>query len=889
MGDRPRVSPLPPLVGEGWDGGASVLVRREVYSRYYSMARLRARAERYFADDRGTDLWQGLLTTFRLFEDGVVAAHLGLAPLNGELFGPSAIPDIEAAHCTNAQLLSAIRALSEFEDESRIRRRVNYAGLDVEELGSVYESLLEFQPRADAEQRTFAFAKGSERRQTGSYYTPPELVRELIDHALVPVMEERLAAAKTRDEKERALLALRVCDPASGSGHFLLAAARRLARELARIRTGEDEPSPEAYRHAVREVIRQCIYAVDKNPLAVDLCKVALWIESHEPGLPLSFLDLHVKCGDSLVGVADLSVLREGIPDSAYKRTEPAQKAIASSLAKQNKQERTGQRTLTEGTASDHLERIALAVEAIDRLADDSAQRVAEKSAQYIAARGEGSEWWTDTTACHLWTAPFFADFTRGRDLIPTTGAIRRYLANPRGANPQMVGLAWEEAVHSRFFHWALEFPSVMRSGGFDVILGNPPFMGGRRITELIGPRYSGYLGTAFAPAPGASDLCAHMLRRAFSVLRPSGRLGMVAVNTISQGDTREGGLALIVGSGGTITAARRFVRWPGTANVEVNLLAISKGSLAGSAFLDGAPVAAISSRLDDEAEAEPRRLRQNERKAFIGSYVLGMGFILEPEEAERLIAKNPRNRECLFPFLGGDDLNSQFDLSASRWAIQFDERSEIEAKNYPDLWRIVEQRVYPERSTKDAAKYPRMVNEWWKYWNNRRDLTEAIRGKQSVLTRTIHSELHMIARVPTAQVFQHGLVVFVMEDDSSFALLQSNLHEAWVWKHASSLESRNRYTPTDCFETFPFPQRPRDSDVREADRIGAEYYEHRRQTMLKRQLGLTKTYNLFHRPDCHEPDIEQLRALHAGMDEAILACYGWSDIKLGHALNRPG
>jgi type I restriction-modification system DNA methylase subunit len=188
----------------------------------------------------------------------------------------------------------------------------------VEELGSVYESLLDYHPevKIDGERSKFKLIAGTERKSTGSYYTPPELVRELIKSALEPVIADRLAKAATRDDKERSLLSMKLCDPASGSGHFMLAAARRLGRELARVRSGETEPNPADYRHAVRDVIRRCIYAVDKNPLAVDLCKVALWIEGHEPGLPLSFLDHHVKCGDSLIGVFDLDVLREGVPIS---------------------------------------------------------------------------------------------------------------------------------------------------------------------------------------------------------------------------------------------------------------------------------------------------------------------------------------------------------------------------------------------------------------------------------------------------------------------------------------------------------------------------------------------------------------------------------------------
>ena len=256
---------------------------------------------------------------------------------------------IESAFCPNKSFLAAMRHLSTFHDNG-VRRRVNYAHLDVEEFGSVYESLLDYRPvvqlgDASFVPHRFELAAGSERKQTGSYYTPPELVRELIDSALVPVIEDRLAAAKTPESKEGALLALRVCDPASGSGHFLLAAARRIAHELAKVRTGEEEPGLAQYRAAIRDVVRNCIYAVDKNPLAVDLCKVALWIEGHAAGLPLGFLDHHIKCGDSLVGVSDLSVLTNGIPDDAYKTVTGDDREAGKLYRQRNKQERTGQRS----------------------------------------------------------------------------------------------------------------------------------------------------------------------------------------------------------------------------------------------------------------------------------------------------------------------------------------------------------------------------------------------------------------------------------------------------------------------------------------------------------------------------------------------------------------
>jgi hypothetical protein len=295
---------------------AETSARHEVYLRWYGFGRLRERAGKLTAENSYSDLWEGLKETFRLFRVEVAAESLALSALNGELFSSDALRDLEDrdTRLRNSDLLDAVRRLSTFEEragrkKTGVERRVNYAGLDVEELGSIYESLLDYHPQVlrdppasdGAGPWRFALAAGSQRKETGSYYTPPELVRELIESALVPVMQDRLAAAPGKEDKERALLSLTICDPAAGSGHFLLAAARRVARELAMIRSGEAEPAPETYRAALRDVIRHCLYAVDKNPLAVDLCKVALWIEGHSPGLPLSFLDHRIRCGDSLV------------------------------------------------------------------------------------------------------------------------------------------------------------------------------------------------------------------------------------------------------------------------------------------------------------------------------------------------------------------------------------------------------------------------------------------------------------------------------------------------------------------------------------------------------------------------------------------------------------
>ena len=455
-----------------------------VYDRYYSVTRLRERAERWFGDDRNSDLWGSLVQAFRLFRDDDVASVLGLRALDGELFGAFSCPDLEAAHCTNQVILEAILDLSTFTDDDNVRRRVNYAGIDVEEFGSVYESLLEFHPRVDlTPQPSFNLVYGSGRKETGSYYTPPELVHELVESALVPVMTQRLEGARSKQDKVDALLELNVCDPAAGSGHFLLAAARRIAREVAQLRTGEGEPSPSAYRTALRDTIRSCIYAVDKNPLAVDLCKVALWIEGHEPGLPLSFLDGRIKCGDSLVGVNSIDVLRKGIPDDAYKVILGDDKSTAAELRKRNREEIKGWVQLSLGTVDAHSDIIrdaAIEYESLSDLDEVSAADVRAKGDLYEQLRGDRTDWYTLKVACDLWTAAFFmpkqsTELLAG-DSVPTTGTIRRWIEN-RALDGRLTGMVAQTASDGGFFHWPLEFPDVFdEQGGFDVILGNPPW-----------------------------------------------------------------------------------------------------------------------------------------------------------------------------------------------------------------------------------------------------------------------------------------------------------------------------------------------------------------------------------------------------------------------------
>ena len=873
--------------------GEDVKLQR-VYDRYYSVARLRDRAERHYAGDAHGDLWEGLTQTFRLFRDENAAKQLRLSPLNGELFRWSACSSIERADCSNESLLTAIRYLSTFDDNGT-RRRVNYAHLDVEEFGSVYESLLDYRPvvhlgDVSGTSSRFDLAAGTERKQTGSYYTPPELVRELVSSALVPVMEERLAAAKGPGSKEAALLALRVCDPASGSGHFLLAAARRIARELAKVRSGEEEPTPTEYRSAIRDVVRNCIYAVDKNPLAVDLCKVALWIEGHAAGLPLGFLDHHIKCGDSLVGVSDLSMPIEGIPDTAYKIVAGDDRVAAKHYRRRNRKERGGQRGMTAQAKRTLPSNLADDFAVIGELEERNPAEVQAKESLYEQLRSSGTRWWEQKTACDLWTHAFFAPLrmpgTDGLDHVPTTDNVRNALQGRR-ISPQLEGEAIATSQSLSFFHWPLEFPDVFEQGGFDVVLGNPPFLGGRKITTAYGSKYSKFLKSRFAPASGGADLCAYFFRSAFDVASANGLLAMVASNTIGQGDTRETGLREILRRGGYICFAHRYLPWPSVANVEVNLVAIGRGKKRGSPQLDGNKVELVSSRLDSEPDIEPVRLDSNSNLSFQGSIILGSGFILDIETAQKLILESERNQEVLAPYLTGQDINSRVDQSPSRFVINFGERTEQEARRYCAIWEIAQRQVLPERLKKDLQKYPRMVLEWWKFWNNRQKLYKRVSELDRVLVRSRVSELHMLAFVTTDVVFSDAVVVFAYDDDYNFGLLQSNLHEAWIRRNASTMRTDIRYTPTDCFSTFPFPSMPTDTSQTMMERIAHFYENIRKGIMLDRSIGLTKTYNLFHSSECQDLDIRRLRSFHIDLDNAALGCYGWGDIDLNHGFHQ--
>ncbi|MDR0706888.1 MAG: N-6 DNA methylase, partial [Treponema sp.] len=494
---------------------ASIRRAQEIYRQGYSLRRLRDRSLSYQTANNYSDIWAGLKIVWNALARG--ESRLDLPSLGG-LFGAAVCPNLDPCKISNAAILNAMRKLR-WTTEDRRLMLIDYKNLDVEELGSVYESLLELEPVLNVPRGEFSLSdKGGARKTTGSYYTDESLVLSLIKSNLDPLIEEKLgggksppapaprsgqyvhacgastfpsawssaspspkgaaAPLKSPAELEKVLLSITVIDPSCGSGHFLLAAARRLAEHLAQLRHGEITDAN--YRSALRDIIASCIYGVDLNPLAVELTRMALWLEGYEPGKPLSFLDHHIRCGNSLAGVMDFDVLAKGIPGDAYKALSGDDSEAAKKIKKRNEKEIENIKHGQSSLFADPLEKTAAKLNEFHRrlenAANDSLEDV-EKKARIFADLLELPEYRHIKKACDLYTAAFYAEKQNGVP-IPTSADVNRAAAGQEELtfNEGVNALAAKIAAENRFFHWPLEFPEVFTKGGFDCVLGNPPW-----------------------------------------------------------------------------------------------------------------------------------------------------------------------------------------------------------------------------------------------------------------------------------------------------------------------------------------------------------------------------------------------------------------------------
>ncbi|CAM4332866.1 type IIL restriction-modification enzyme MmeI [Corallococcus exiguus] len=721
---------------------------------------------------------------------------------------------------------------------------------------------------------------GNERRRTSTHYTPRSLSSRIVRRALEPLLK----TMGPQPSSER-LLNLKICDPAMGSGAFLVESCRFLADQVIAAWTREgvlkrDKHEDEVMR-ARRLVAQRCLYGVDKNPWAVSLAKLSLWLVTLAKTEPFTFLDHALKCGDSLVGL-DLDQLQAFHWDPASKKQSELpwallKKQLTRSLEKREEilqlaldlegpERKPLQLDLDPGRVKEGLLRDADAA-----LAD--VKRIANACVGAFFAHGSDKE--------------------REKERIRRLDLIGAWLSQEKkGVLPPMPTDIAAFSAPPWTFHWPLEFPEVFhgsrpdplddeqpnKAAWIDGFVGNPPFAGKNAIIDTGGDNYLPWLQAVHEDAHGNADLSAHFFRRAFHLLGEHGSFGFIATNTIAQGDTRTTGLKYLVDHGGHLYDAVRSMKWPvDGANVSVSVVHLAKGHVSGLALetrLDGQGVKHLNSRLRGKPErADPMVLAANSSKSFVGTYVLGMGFVLNPEQRSTLIAKSPKNAERIFRYVGGEEINSDPSPQLERYVINFGKMELKEAEQWPDLLRIVRELVKPER---DQNKREVRRKYWWRFAETTPALYEALRTVDRCLVTSIVSKHLMFSWMPSSRLFSHKAQVFPVSHDRHLALLQSRVHEAWTRLLSSTMRIDLNYSASDCFETFPFPENAHGSAL---EAIGKQLHFERSQYMQANNIGLTTTYNRLKDKSVTDAATQRLRDLHVAVDQAVLDAYGWNDI----------
>jgi N-6 DNA Methylase len=706
----------------------------------------------------------------------------------------------------------------------------------------------------------------NERRRSGSHYTPRSLTQPIVRTTLRPIFE-RLGPKPAPQQ----ILDLKVCDPAMGSGAFLVEACRQIGDELVKAWHLHDSlptipPDEDEVLHAHRLVAQRCLYGLDKNAMAVDLAKLSLWLATLAKDHPFTFLDHSLRCGDSLVGLTHEQLVR-------FHWQPGVQRALDETRIRAQVERATAYRKEILDSAESISypllqEKLASADQALDVIRFIGHVAIA---AFFSADRDRQRRERRDDLFANL-----SAWFDTGMQLDHQkllAKPVKELRSSKRPVEP---------------FHWEIEFPEVFdrENGGFDAIIGNPPFAGKNTLINSHRESYLDWLKTIHEDSHGNSDLVAHFYRRAFNLLRKNGYFGLIATNTIGQGDTRSTGLHWICTHGGTIYAARKRLKWPGEAAVVVSVLHVCKGQMPAPYELDGRSVPIITAYVFHAGgHDDPAKMSQNVGKSFQGPIPLGMGFTFDDtdtsgvaspiSEMYRLLAKDPRNAERIFPYIGGEEINNSPTHAHHRYVITFGEMDEQEARNWPDLMTIVEEKVKPERMENKREVRRR---HWWRFGEVAPALFSATRGMERVLVHAYVSQYLAFTYVSANYIVAGPQNIFAFDNYPPFCVLQSRPHDVWAHFFAATLEDRLSYTRSDCFETFPFPEGFENNHALE--QLGKEYYEFRAALMVRNNEGLTKTYNRFHEPDERSLDILRLRELHNIMDRAVLDAYGWMDLK---------
>ena len=982
-----------------------LLLGDERYEANYALSTLRMqlRAESDEILERRWDAWSRLLAVFRAVYGGIKHENLRLPALGGSLFDPDRFPFLEGRAkgsdwradvakplpIDNRTVLLLLEAIQQFQG-----RTLSYRALDVEQIGYVYEGLLERTVKRTAEvtleldatksaqspwvtlaelesarldgatrlaellqQRSgssasrvrndmarpvddaladrlltacqgdtglrdrikpfahlmrtdpwgyplvypagaFIVATGSDRRETGTHYTPKSLTEAIVAETLTPIAYVGPAQGTPRADwvlkSPAELLDLKICDPAMGSGAFLVQACRWLADRLVeswaqaeaqghtvgidgqvKAADASVEPLPrdtEARTIVARRLIAErCLYGVDLNPLAVELAKLSIWLVTLARGRPFGFLDHNLRCGDSLLGIHRLDqVTQLSMNPSGQEQL----RLFGQSIEQAVREAIELRRRLREMPIRDIRD-----VEAMAHMDADVRRRLAVPEAiadafigEVFAAGGGGSllENSLMSLADHAGQA-----INGDRDVL---ALMRR-----RSVAALSTDLPADKPTR-RPFHWPLEFPEAFARVvcGFDAIVGNPPFSGGRWIGRRFGLTYQEYLKLVRNGVVGSPDLCVYFYLRAFSLLGTNGCFGLLATKSITETGSRVVCLDQIIGMGGTVYRGSSRMAWPGNAAVVVSIAWVARNGWQGQKVLDDRTVSAINGALEEDFQIKrPLKLKGLKGKFSQGQDIMGRGFELTAEERAEMLAVDPSCAEVIFPLFNGQDLNTMPRLEPYRWVIYFRDWPEAQARQYSAAFRRVEELVKPYR---DGLTGQIHQDCFWKFWDLRPALMREVAAHETLLASAIVTKYVTFRKVPTSNIYNTKTKIYFLRSWSEFAVLQSSHHQEWAfWTCGTLGASTLNYSTSYALETWAMPALNGNGEL---ESLGERYHAHREFLMSAETIGLTQLYNRFHDRSDDDPRIETMRELHREIDLAVARAYGWDDLDLEHGFH---
>lgn len=1003
-----------------------LLLGDERYEANYAVSTLRMqlRAESEEILERRWDAWSRLLSIFRAVYGGIEHETLRLPALGGSLFDPDRFPFLEGRKkgsrwkidvavplpIDNRTVLYLLDAVQLFEG-----RTLSYLALDIEQIGYVYEGLLErtvvrakevtldlaatknaknpwvslselddasAKGRAAVEllledrtgssrsrvrndldrvvdeqsgdklltachadrslrdrlkpyfhflrtdrwgyplvypKGTFMVIGGPDRRETGTHYTPKSFTEVIVENTLEPLVYSGPSEGKERGEwrlrSPEELLDLKICDPAMGSGAFLVQVCRWLSERLVeawaqveregQFVTSEGEVAAEP---GVREPLRKdtderllaarrliaerCLYGVDMNPLAVELAKLSIWLVTLAKGRPFGFLDHNLRCGDSLLGITTVEQIeyldmRPGKGSTKKLFAAKIDRAVSEAITLRTDLRRHPIRDIRDVETMAHLNEEARTKLVMADLVSDVL------IGEAVDAGGRT----LDLTALSIDIGDALAGDERKLSDLSRQSRTQLHKATPTN----------KRAI--RPFHWPLEFPEVFcrQNGGFDAFVGNPPFLGGKRVSGAFGSQYQRYLVSYVTGVkPASVDLVVHFFIRLHELLRPGGYLGLLGRRSLNEGTNREVGLQQLIASGLSIYRANTNLEWPGKASVVVHRLHMTNGQWSGPRILNGERVETISEELTDAVVWDIQPLSQNVGRMFQGTILSGEGFKIDSTLAQSLIADDENYKTVLYPFIGGNEINKDFECAPACWVICFWDWPKARAEQFEKAFSIVQNEVEPERQLRKPNgdfKYREPLPErWWHYGEKRPALYHAIgRGavfqnhpegwnrdhpgpSKVIAISTGTTKYPAFTMLPSTMMYSNKLCILADDRLSMFAILSSDIHSVWAWSQKTTLQAdmeSMRYAHGNIFETFPFPAGFLENGDHDLEELALSFFNARQALMASKDQGLTKFYNEFHNPNKNDKALQDVRRLQIRINEAVCRTYGWTDIEL--------